>query len=39
MAIFDASVSPLEPIMAMYVYEIGNMSADPQGAAEMLPSG
>ena len=38
-AIFEASVSPLEPIMAMYVYEIGKISAKPQEAAEMVPRG
>ena len=38
-AIFDASVSPLDPIMAMQVYDIGRISAEPQGAAEMVPSG
>lgn len=25
--------------MAMYVYEMGKISADPQGAAAMVPSG
>ena len=25
--------------MAMYVYEIGKISAEPQGAAEMVPRG
>lgn len=39
MAIFDASVSPWDPIMAMYVYDMGKISAEPQGAAEMVPSG
>ena len=38
-AIFEASTSPLEPIMAMYVYEIGKISAEPQEAAEMVPRG
>ena len=37
-AIFEASVSPLE-LMAMYEYEIGKISAEPQGAAEMVPRG
>ena len=36
--IFEASVSPLE-LMAMYEYEIGKISAEPQGAAEMVPRG
>lgn len=39
MAIFDASSSPPDPIIAMYVYDIGKISAEPQGAAEMVPSG
>ena len=30
-------MSPLEAIMAMYVYEIGKISAEPQEAAEMVP--
>ena len=38
-AIFDASVRPFDPIMAIYVYDIGKISAEPQGAAEMVPSG
>lgn len=39
MAIFDASVSPWDPIMAIYVYDMGKISAEPQGAAEIVPSG
>ena len=30
---------PFDPIMAIYVYDIGKISAEPQGAAEMVPSG
>ena len=32
-------MSPLEPIMAMYVYEIGKISVEPQEVAEMVPRG
>ena len=32
-------MSPLEPIMAMYVYEIGKISAKPQEVVEMVPRG
>lgn len=39
MAMIDASVKPFDPIMEMYAYDIGKMSADPQGAAEIVPSG
>ena len=39
MAIFEASVSPPDPIIAMYVYDIGNIRAEPHGAAEMVPRG
>lgn len=39
MAIFDASVKPAEPIMEIYVYDIGKIRADPQGAAEIVPRG
>jgi hypothetical protein len=39
MAILEASVKPWEPIIAMYVYEIGRIKADPHGAADIVPSG
>lgn len=32
-------MSPPDPIIAMYVYDIGNIRAEPQGAAAMVPSG
>jgi hypothetical protein len=37
MATLVARVSPLPPIIAIYIHEMGRIDADPQGAAATAP--